>query len=71
MFVSPKMTPAADESTQEKYDAFFNSFHPEVERITYKIGRSAVTVLFNQTCLKEKTLPVRTYIYIYIYIYRP
>ena len=36
------------------------------EWIDYKIGRSEVSVLSNQTCFKEKCC---LYIYIYIYIY--
>ena len=55
----------------EKYGAFLNSFYLKVkwliwrlEWIKVRIGRHRVSVLFNQTCLKEKMLPI--YIYIYI-----
>ena len=48
----------------EKYEVFLNSFYSEdkrlegrFEQINYKIGRNEVSVLFNQTCLKEKILP--------------
>ena len=44
---------------------FFNSFNPNVKRliqrrksINYKIGRNEVSVLSNQTCFKEKMLPI-------------
>ena len=56
------------ESTWKKYGAFLNSFHPDakwftgrLERIYYKIGKSELSILFNQTCLKENML-----IYIYM-----
>ena len=61
-------------STWEKHGAFLNSFHPDVkhlirrlEWINYRISRSEVSVVFSQTCLKEKTLHI--YIYIYIHVY--
>ena len=68
----PKIAPAGTESTQEKYGTFLNAFHPDVKRIIqrierekYKIGRSEVTALFNQTDTHTHT---HTHIYIYIYI---
>ena len=54
MFVPMKMTPAGVKRTWEKYGAYFE-FILDVkrlirrhERITYKIGRSGVSLLFNQ-----------------------
>ena len=59
-------------STEETPDYFLNSFHSKVkvpirlyERIENSLGRRRVSVLFNQTCLKENYC-----LYIYIYIYR-
>ena len=70
-----KMALARAESTWGKYGAFLNSFHPDtkwliqrLEQINYEICRSQESVLFNETCLKEKMLPRYIYIYIYIYI---
>ena len=63
------MAPAGAKSTWEKYGIFLNSFHSDVkwliqrfEWINDKIGRNEVSVLFDQTHLKEKML----YIYIFI-----
>ena len=57
-----------------KRDGFLNSFHPDVkwfiqriEWIIYKIGR--MSVLFNNTHLKEKMLHINIYIHTHIYIY--
>ena len=58
-----------------KYDAFLNSFFPDVswlirrhEWITNTTIKSEMSVLFNQRCLKERILLHSHYIYIYIYI---
>ena len=68
IFISLKMAPVEIESTWGKYGTFWNSFHPDVQQlkqrlewITNGISRNEVSVLFNQTSLKEKML----YIYIY------
>ena len=48
------MAPAEAENTWEKYGAFLKSFHPEVERLIWrlerindKIGRNELSVLYN------------------------
>ena len=57
----------------EKYGTFFNSFHSmsydsykDLNRSTIKLGRSKVTVLFNQTCFKEKMQHTHTHTHTHI-----
>ena len=90
MFVPLKITPAGAESTLKKYGTLLNLFRPDVKRlqqkleqINFKRSRNEVSIIFDQTCLKEKMLPIYIYIYIcvcvcvcvyvcvciYIYIY--
>ena len=73
LFVAPKIAPAGSERFGGKYDEFSNSFHLDIvplirrlERINEKICRNEVSILFNQTCLKEKMLISYTHTHIYI-----
>ena len=61
---------------QDNFGKFINQFQPEnkilirkLERILNKLYRQNLSLLFNQTCLKERLLPNNKYTYIYIYIY--
>ena len=50
------MASVGDKSSWETYGTFLNSFHPKVKwliQILDRIGRHKMSVLFNQTCLKE------------------
>ena len=56
-------TAGAKSAWREKHGSFLNSFHPDfkwfvqrLQQINYEIGRSSMSVLFNQKCLKEKML---------------
>ena len=55
------MAPDGTESTWKTYSAFQNTFHPKVKGLIRwlewtedRLDRLKVSLLFNQTCLKEK-----------------
>ena len=81
LFVPEQIVPAGAESTLETYGAFLkihffhisNDSYKKLEQIKYKINRSEVYVLLNQTGLKVKMLPrythTHTHTHTHIYIY--